>query len=106
MFRKLRLYGDLSAEAPFHSLHDSLPGQVAAEQIIELRDGRLRRDIISADRAGAFQRGGSFVGSKGYRSVVTLGADNDHGAVFAGSPDHRQQGVRGSRDIAGAERFD
>ena len=43
---------------------------------------------------------------KGYRPVVTLGADNDHGAVFAGSPDHWQQGVRGSRDITGAERFD
>ena len=101
-----RLIPHLSSKIPLHHLLYRLIVIAAAEKIIELRDGCLRRHVVSAHCPRAGEAAAGLIGAQVDCALRALGANDEHRAVLGRAPDDRQECAPVAGNVAGAKCLD
>ena len=101
-----RLFPHLSPQIPLHHLLYRLIVIAAAEKIIQLRDGCLRRHVVSAHCPRAGEAAAGLIGAEVDCALRALGANDEHRAVFGRAIDDRQERAPVAGYVAGSKCLD
>ena len=101
-----RLISHLSPKIPLHHLLYRLIVITAAEKVIELRDGCLRRHVESAHCPRAGEAAAGLIGAEVDCTLRALGANHEHRAILGRAADDWQERAPVAGNVAGAKCLD